>query len=131
MTHGKIKHEDITSINVSTTGNTVVVKAIKSGCSLYEKTYLAGEDFTVSEGKLTIRRKLDLLTRGSDDPLLGPTYEEVTLGIDQDKQGKSKNAGYAAGLVFMLIPVAVSETTEIVYKRLDTKPGNYHPCIAH
>ncbi len=130
ITDGKIQHESIDLIDVSVTGTSINVKAVKANCSVYEKNYIAGQDFDVGDGKITLRRKFNLITRGGDDPLLGPSYEEITLGIDQEKQGKSTNVSYAAGLVFAIVPIAASATTEVRYERLENKHGEYPPCGA-
>lgn len=124
-------HDKIELIEVLAGENSLTVKAIRNGCAIYEKSYIPGRDFTISHGKLVIHRESHLLSRGSDDVLLGPSYEEVTIGIDTGKQGKSRSKGYAAGLVFMVIPVAVSDMTDIRYERVYDKPRNYGTCHRH
>jgi len=106
-------HEAIELIEVIPKDDSLVVKAIRNGCSVYEKSYVLGRDFDISRGKVVIHREAHLLSRGSGDVLAGPSYEDVTLGIDTGKQGKSRSKSYAAGLVFMVMPVAISVTSDI------------------
>jgi len=123
-------HEDIEFIEVITKDNSLVLKAIQNGCSVYEKTYILGRDFEISNGKVVIHREAHLLSRGSGDVLAGPSYEDITMGIDTGKQGKSRSTSYAAGLIFMVMPVAISETTDIRYERVSNNPQNFKACIS-
>lgn len=127
----EVSHEEIEFIEVQSTENSLIVKAIKSGCAIYEKSYILGRDFKISGGKIIIHRDAFLLTRGGDDVLLGPSYEEITLGLDAGKHGKYRNSGYAAGLVFTLFPMAFSETNDVRYERVNERPQGFRPCSKH
>jgi len=121
-------HEDIEFIEVISTSNSLLVKAISNGCSIYKQTYILGEDFEITDGKIVIHRESHLLSRGSGDVLFGPSYEDISIGIDAGKHGKSRSTGYSAGLVFMIIPVAISESYDIRYERVFNEPQNYKAC---
>ena len=124
----EVDHKDIEFIEVLSAENSLVVKAIKKGCSVYEKTYILGRDFKISGGKIIIHRDASLLTRGAGDVLVGPSYEQITLGIDTGKHGKYRNSGYAAGLVFLLFPIAFSETNDTRFERVNDKPQAFKTC---
>jgi hypothetical protein len=124
----EVSHEDIEYIEVSSTENSLIVKAIKNGCAIYEKHYILGRDFKLSGGKIIIHRDASLLTRGGGDVLLGPSYEEITLGLDAAKQGKYRNSGYAAGLVFALFPIAFSDIHDTRFERVNDKPQGFKTC---
>lgn len=121
-------HENIEFIEVISVKNSLIVKAITDGCAVYEEKYTLGEDFKISDGKIVIKRESHLLSRGAGDVLLGPSYEDIAIGIDAGKHGKSRSTGYAAGLVFMIIPVAISDSTEIRYERVHNKPQYFKAC---
>jgi hypothetical protein len=123
-----INHEDIEFIEVIPDDRSLIVKAIRKGCSIFEKTYMLGQDFKINDGKIIIRREAHLLTRGGDDVLLGPSYENIVLGIDDVQHGKSRRSGYAAGLVFMIFPVAFSDTSDVRYERVSEKPHEFKNC---
>ena len=118
-----IIHEDIEFIEVIPQDSSLLVKAVRNNCSIYEKINTAGRDSKIKDGVLIINREGHLLTRGGDDVLLGPSYESVTLGLDTGKHGKSRSSGYAAGLVFLVVPMAISGTTDIRYERVHKEPG--------
>ena len=121
-------HEDIEFIEVIPKDNSLIVKAISNGCSIYDKTYILDRDFKISDGKIVIHREAHLLTRGGGDVLLGPSYEDITLGLDTGKHGKSRSSGYGAGLVFMMVPVAISDISDIRYERVSDKPQVFRNC---
>ncbi len=126
--NGNTGHESIEFIEVIPKNNSLLVKAIRNGCAIYDKTYTLDHDFKISAGKIILHRETHLLGRGADDVLVGPSYEEITLGLDTAKHGKSTSSGYAAGLVLMLFPLAVSETTEIRYERVSAEPLEFKNC---
>ena len=123
-----VNHEDIELIEVSETADSLILKAIKNDCSIYEKTYIVGRDFKISDGKIILRRNVDLLTRGSGDVLLGPSYEKITLGLDSEKHGKYRSSAYAAGIVFMFLPIAVSGNSDVRFERVKGKPQGFKAC---
>lgn|GEM_PF-1281281 len=123
-------HEDIEFIEVITRNNSLVVKAIRNGCSIYEETFILGRDFKISNGKIVIHKETHLLSRGPGDVLAGPSYEDITIGIDVGKHGKSRSRSYAAGLIFMIMPVAGSDTIDIRYERVGNKPQNFRACVS-
>ncbi|WP_157671778.1 hypothetical protein [Desulfuromonas soudanensis] len=124
----KIDHETIEFIEVIASDNSLIVKAITNGCTSYEKSYNEGKDFKITDGKITIRREAYLLSRGSGDVVVGPSYEQLTLGLDTSKHGKSKRSEYVAGLVLFILPVSVSDTRETEYERVSDKPRDFRSC---
>ena len=123
-----IRHGDIEFIEVSSTENSLTAKAIKNGCVVYEKTYFAGTDFEIKNGQLVIHKNINLLSRGGQDITVGPSYEEVTLGIDTGKQGKARSTLYQAGLVYMFLPIAGTETRDVRFERVSDKPQGLKAC---
>jgi len=126
----KFRHNDIEFIEVTLQDKgTFLVKGIVNGCSRIEKTFILGKDFELKDGRIIVPSKINYLSRGKGDMLIGPSTQDVTLGLDTEKQGKVKTSANYAGLLFAFIPVAVDETIETRFNRVSEKPQNYPPCI--
>lgn len=121
-------HEAIEFIEVSSTEKSLTAKAIQNGCVVYEKSYVVGRDIKIDAGKIVIDSNLSLLSRGSGDVLVGPVYDKITLGLDAGKNGKLRQSSYSAGLVFLLLPVAASDTHDIRFERVADKPQGFPAC---
>lgn len=129
--NSNISHEYIELIEVIPEHNSLILKAISKDCSIFEKKYILWQDFKIKDGKIIIHKEAHLLSRGGDDVLLGPSYEDITLGLDSNKDAKSRSFGYAAGLVLMIFPMAVSDTSDIRYDRISDKPLEFKNCNNH
>jgi len=124
-----VHHKNIEFIEVTSTDNTLTAKAIQKGCVVYEMTYTIRKDFELKDGQLVIHKNTNLLSRGGRDLALGPSYEEVSLGIDTGKQGKARSTMYAAVLFYMVIPiVAAGATSDVRYERVSDKPQGFKTC---
>jgi hypothetical protein len=123
-----IRNRDIEFIEVTSTDNSLTAKAIKNGCVVYEKTYFSGKDFELKNGQIVIRKKTDLLSRGGEDIKFGPSYEEVTLGIDTGKQGKVRHTLNEAVLVYMFLPLVGTENSDVRFERVSDKPQGFKTC---
>jgi hypothetical protein len=121
-------HGDIELIEVSSTENSLVVKAVRNGCSIHEKHYILDRDFKISDGKIVLRKEAHLLSRGTGDVLVGPSYEQVTLGLDAGKHGKMRESVHAAGLVFLVWPVAFTSTDDVRFERVNDRPSGFEAC---
>lgn len=116
----KIRDKEIELVEVLPNGTTLTINAIKDGCIIATKDYEIGRDFTLTDGKIILRKEVHLLTRGGGDVILGPSYEKVELGLDAKGNGKYKSQGYFAGLVFMLIPMAAGGADEVKFEKVNT-----------
>lgn len=115
-------------IDVSSTANSLTVKAIQNGCAVYGKTYVLGRDFKLDYGRIIIHSEFHSLTRGGGDVLVGPSYSEVALGLDSKGNGKYKATDAGAGLAFLFLPVAGSETRDVTFERVSNTPRLYKDC---
>ena len=121
-------HEDIEFIEVVSAENSLTVRAIKGGCMIYEKPYVIERDFKIEDGRIILHRDVFLLTRGAQDVMLGPSSEQITLGLDAGKHGKWRRLDYMAGLVYLVFPVAGSITSDIRFERVKAKPQEFDAC---
>src|SRR5450631_1348079 len=108
-----IRDSDIDFVEVISREKSLKINAIKGQCIVSRKEYVVGRDFTLTEGKIILRKEVHSLTRGSGDPIVGPSYEKVELGLDAKGNGKYKSQTYFAGLVFMLFPMAGGGADEV------------------
>jgi hypothetical protein len=124
-----IRHENIEFIEVSSTEKSLTAKAIEKGCVVYEKTYIIGRYFEIKNGQLIISQDVNLLSPGGQGGVLvGPNRRKITLGIDTANQGKSRTQFDQAGLVYLFLPAAVSETLDNRFERISDKPQGYKNC---
>jgi hypothetical protein len=114
-----LNHAEIVSIEVQAIGETALqVRAIGAHGPLREQVFVAGRDFNLVDGRIRIHRAFNLLSGGAGDPLVGPRYEELEIGLDEAGHGKYKSSFTGAGLVFLMVPVAVSGTDEVRFPRI-------------
>jgi len=115
-----VPHKEIELIEVLSSGNTLTVNAIKDGRIIYRQDYIQDRDFTFKDGKIVIKDESNLLSRGSGDVLVGPSYEKVEIGLDLNGNGKYKGQTYFAGLVFLLFPMAGGGSSEVKFTKLSS-----------
>lgn len=121
-----LKHYQIKYIKVTTKDNSIFVKAIVSGCVAHEKKYIQGTDFEIISGKIVLHTDGELLSRGAGDMMVGSSAQQVTLALDVNGNGVYTNEEVFAGLVFLIVPAAISDVTEIRFKKQsDNKSYNY------
>lgn len=123
-----LPHSDIDFVEVNSTENTLVAKAIKNECIFHEQRYVLGQDFKIDDGNIVIVTDFRALTRGPGDVMVGPSYQKMILGIDTRGNGKSKDSFRAAGLIFMIFPIAFSGTTEIKFERTLIATNTFKTC---
>lgn len=126
-----IRHENIEYIEVTSTDKSLTAKAIQNGCAIYEKSYIVGQDLEIKNGQIIIRKNTSLLSRGPQDITFGPSYEEVTLGIDSSKQGKVRSTLNMAVLVYLVLPFAGTVTRDVRFERVADMSQHYKNCENH
>jgi hypothetical protein len=121
-----LDHASIAAVDVQTTStSTLTVRAVDGrGVVVHESTFVEGDDFHLDAGRLRITRRGALISQAADDPLVGPRMEVVELGLDLHGQGKYRSTFRGAGLVYLLIPVAVYGAQEVRFERLEHDAPN-------
>ena len=125
---GNFSHEAIQYIEVNSANDTLIVKAIKSDCVVYERSYVLGRDFSLVDGAISIRSKSHAFSRGPGDLVLGPSFQSTTLGVDPSGNGKSRDSFAMAGLVLMILPIALSDTREVKYLKSTQAIHTFKKC---
>ncbi|MCB0284777.1 MAG: hypothetical protein H6627_14810 [Calditrichae bacterium] len=114
----KIFHETIQYLDITIFGNMLIARGVTDSCIIYQEKYIYGKDFSLNDGNIILDTRFSLLSRGGDDVFVGPSYQKLTLCLDTDGNGIYKNQSYGVGLVFLIIPVAFSDSQEIRFKRI-------------
>lgn len=115
-----IPHSAITAVEVRVAdADSLVVRAFRDDKIEKEDTFVKERDFRIRNGRIQLNRQWALLTEGGDDPLVGPRYESNEIGLDAKGDGKYRSHIAAAGLVFLLLPVAISDAKEVRFVRLE------------
>ena len=124
-----LNHSEIEYIQVISTHSSITVKAIAGNCSAYEKEYMLGRDFEMNNGEIILSSEFSAITRGVGDPLVGPSAEKTLLSLDTQGHGIYRNEFVAAGLVYLLVPVAIAGKSEIRFKKT-TANESFEKCAA-
>jgi len=117
-------------INISTKNDTVLVEAINKKCVIYKQEYVLNKDFQIEDGKITLKREFYLLSRGSGDVTVGPSYETIEIGLDQNNNGMYRHQERLAVLAIFIIPIVASDTYQLSFERVDDA-NKYSTCITH
>jgi hypothetical protein len=124
--NGIARHEDIEYVEVIISDSILVAKAIKNGCSVNEKLYKIGRDIKISNGSISVNTDASLLNDGRY--IVGPSYRNITIGLDEDKNGKYRRSSYEAGLFLMVVPISTSDIDEVRYERVSRNPIGFPSC---
>ncbi len=113
----KLDHSSILTIKVeASSNNTLVVKANGVDKIIKEETFVEGKDFKINnEGRILLTKE----TRMGDGGLAGAYTMFQELGLDQAGHGKLHQTVNAAGLVFLVLPIAMHDDQEVRFERIE------------
>lgn len=114
LKHSEIETIEITAINA----DSLVVRALSKRGAEKESTFSEGEHFQIVGGRIRLKEE-SRMWRGKGDPLFGPTYEHVALGIDRQGQGQYRKDGAGLGLVFMFLPIGYGNRGNMRFLRVE------------
>ncbi|HXV22233.1 MAG TPA: hypothetical protein VD811_14705 [Desulfuromonadales bacterium] len=115
-----IAHSAITAVEVRVPdAESLIVRALRDDKIEKEDIFVRERDFRIRHGRIQLNRQWALLNYGSGDPLVGPRYESYEIGLDAKGDGKYRSHGAGAGLIFLFFPVAISDTQEVRFIRLE------------
>ncbi|MEE4145522.1 MAG: hypothetical protein V2I26_12025 [Halieaceae bacterium] len=124
--NAQIEHDAIERIQLSRIDNGLDVKALGQDCLLAERQLLEGEELELDDGHVVIDQEAYLLTRGAGDVALGPSTSKTILSIDVNGNLIWRRQDYAAGLLFVIFPMALSDRSEKRFQRLDIVPKEFY-----
>ena len=116
---GLTKNKSVSTIEVRAISNEALkVMALNQKDELlHYSIFNSGKDFELKDGKIVIYSGW-YFYKGGDDPLVGPKYEKIELGIDNQGNAKYSNIGGGAGLVYMVFPIAATAKYEARFEKI-------------
>lgn len=119
----KVFHKDIDTIEIklANVSGLKVTARDRNGKKVKSQTYYLGKDFKIIEEKKVPVRDEMMLFAGSDDPMLGPKGESVELGLNREGDVVCRTKSWAYGVVYSILPVGGSVTTDWIFHRLPEK----------
>jgi len=111
---------DIDTIKVSVLNeDTVEVVAQSSNSSQVKATtFVRGKHFQLRNGQLEIFSKASVEGFKAGSPMVGVASEKIVIGLDSQGNGKVKQNISATGMVYMIIPMHMSEETNWRFSKI-------------
>lgn len=114
-----LDHKAIASVEVRAVSPTALhVRAVGAAGVIKEGEYVEGKDFEFDGGRIFLRHGLRMAGVNAGEPVLGPYYESIELGVDERGQGKYAEKMDLAGLVFLLVPVGMHTRDEVRFVKI-------------
>ena len=115
-----LAHEDVEKVEVVVVdGQTLQVSAIGPQGVVRTDRFIKGKHFNFRDGQLELKRESGLLGFTSGEVMLGIGSGKLTLGVDTKGQGKVRNEGVAAGLAFLLFPMAMQTSQDYRFLKIN------------
>jgi len=97
--------------------NTLQIRALRSGEIVRKKELIEGQDFKIEDGVIVLSSEAGIAGLKTGEPLLGFYGGSSKLGLDVEGHGKFHSSGTAAGLAFLVFPVAASYARDVRFRR--------------
>ncbi len=114
-----LRHAAIRTISVRSIGDTALaVRALGDSGVVKEGTFVSGKDFAFTHGRLRLRTEVE---NSLHEPEAGGLFVVRTtqeFGLDKAGQGKFKKRETVAGAAYLVVPVAMTSSTEVRFIRL-------------
>ena len=111
---------DIDTIKVSVLNEDTVelVAQSSSGSQLKAALFVRGKHFQLRNGQLEILSKSSVSGFKAGDPMVGVGSEKTVVGLDPQGNGKVRQNMSATGMAFLIIPMHVSEETNLRFIKI-------------
>lgn len=117
--HSEIKHAAIELVEVrAISPKSVVVRALEKNLVVKEETFTEGEQFEFHNGRIRLNLEVRIAGFRRGEPVVGPVYESVELGIDKDGNGKRRSDGAFVGLVYLMFPLAIAIREDVRFVKI-------------
>lgn len=114
-----LDHESIQTIVVTReSGDVLRASAVSQDTVLKSTLFTQGKDFTIKNGEITLSSDIGIAGFKSGEPMLGLYMGGSKIGIDKNGDGKYHSSGAAAGLVYLFLPMAISGSSDIRFRRI-------------
>jgi len=113
-----IVHEEIDAISVvELSPGLLEVKALPITETSKVSHFKEDKDFEIQNGRIILENESGIAGFKADEPLVGPYYGRRELGLDASGHGKYKSSFSVAGLVYLVIPIAMGGTDEVRFEK--------------
>ena len=114
-----LDHQQIERIAVDRQSeNSLQIRAMRGGEIVRRKELIEGQDFKIQDGVIVLSGETGISGFRTGEPLLGFYGGSSKFGLDVEGHGKYHSSGTAAGLAFMLVPVAASYARDVRFRRV-------------
>jgi len=114
-----LPHTSIQAISVRAIGDTALaVRALRDKEVVREEVFVSGKDFQFTGGRLRLRTKVENTLHNPEAGGLFVARTTLELGLDQQGQGKSKKRETVVGAAYLVVPIALTASTEVRFVRL-------------
>lgn len=116
----ELNHVEVETIEVKAlSADSIVVRAISKRGVEREGTFFEGQQLKVADGRIRLKQEIRIAGTRPGEPLVGPAYEHLELGIDRRGQGKYRKEDAAVGLVYLFLPFAFAEREDLRFLRVE------------
>lgn len=117
---GSPDHRSIDKIKVEKQSqDTLVVNAFNGDIAVKTATFIEGREFSIEDGVIVLSDEAGIAGLKADEPLLGVYAGSRKLGLDEKGHGKFHSHEAAAGLAYMVFPVAAGLSRDVRFYRID------------
>jgi hypothetical protein len=115
-----INPADIDTIKVSVLNEdkVEVVAQSSSGSQLKAASFVRGKHFQLRNGQLEILSRSQVAGFQAGEPMVGVASEKIVVGLDSQGNGKVRQNMSATGMAFLIIPMHVSEETNLRFVKI-------------
>ena len=120
---GELLSRSVVNIEVKLPHQKVLYVAAldRQGGILKESFFKEGKDFKTCDGRICLKNSTRFVGGQAQDPMLGIDNEYFELGLDRQGSGKFRSGGTAVGILYMIIPIAVSGKQDMRFAKIREK----------
>lgn len=98
--------------------NMLQISALRGNEIIRKKELTEGQDFKIQDGVIVLSSETGIAGFRTGEPLLGFYGGSSKLGLDAEGHGKYHSSGTAAGLAFLIFPVAARYARDVRFRRV-------------
>ena len=114
-----LDHQQIERIAVDRQSeSTLQIRALRGDEIVRRKELIEGQDFKIQDGVIVLSSERGIAGFRTGEPLLGFYGGSSKFGLDVEGHGKYHSSGTAAGLAFLVFPVAATYARDVRFRRV-------------
>lgn len=98
---------------------TLLVNGLANNQILKTKLFTYNKDFKIVDGVINLKNEAGVAGFKSGEPMLGIYTQSSKIGLDEKGHGKFQSHGAATGLAFMFLPIAISDSSNVRFNRIE------------